>query len=146
MGVLDGNASDMAQVLANVTTSAKGLYAMKALAGGNLLEDIPRNLAYVRDTVGIPVVAVGMIRRTELEMNLALFQGETVSETLLNASKQFRKKAKVTFLCKGCGRCVSYCHNHALSIVNGRAVIDEEQCLLCGYCSRECPQFAIRVI
>ncbi|MGN0825435.1 MAG: 4Fe-4S binding protein [Christensenellales bacterium] len=33
-----------------------------------------------------------------------------------------------------------------MRIENGRAVVDQSKCALCGYCARACPQFTIKVI
>ncbi len=146
IGILDGNVEEMAEAIALAKSQSKGIYAMKALGGGNLLDDITRNINFVRFEIGVPVIAVGMLRQAELEMNLAIFEDRPVLNELAERTGQYRKKAKVTFLCKGCGQCISLCHNNAIRVLNGKALIDETNCLLCGYCSRGCPQFAIRVI
>lgn len=146
LGILDGGVAEMASAIALAKLNNKGIYAMKALGGGTLLDDVVRNIHFVRREVGVPVVAIGILRPIELEMNLAIFEDRPVAEDTLAQTKQYRKKAKVTFLCKGCGKCINLCHNDAISLVENKAVINETKCLLCGYCSRECPQFAIRVI
>jgi ferredoxin len=114
------------------------------LAGGHLIKEVESSIDFVRKEVGIPVIAVGMLRREELEMNLAIFEGKPVPA--ISGMDNYRKRTKVTFLCKGCGRCLNVCHSDAIRIVNGQALIDNDKCLLCGYCSKECPEFAIRVI
>jgi len=38
------------------------------------------------------------------------------------------------------------CPNHALSLIDGKAVVDKSLCILCGYCNPVCPEFAIRLI
>ena len=48
--------------------------------------------------------------------------------------------------CEGCGKCVEFGRADALSIRDGHAVVDEDKCVLCGYCARVCPQFAVKVI
>jgi uncharacterized protein len=48
--------------------------------------------------------------------------------------------------CKGCGACEQFCPNDAIHVMDGRAVVDPERCLLCGYCVPHCPQFQIRLI
>jgi predicted aldo/keto reductase-like oxidoreductase len=146
LGILDGSVEDMAAAVAIAKRNNKGIYAMKALGGGNILDDVIQNINYVRRDLHIPVVAVGMIRQAELDMNLAIFEDRLVAEDTLIKTRQYRKRAKVTFLCKGCGLCITQCHNDAITLIENKAVIDNAKCLLCGYCSRECPQFAIRVI
>lgn len=38
--------------------------------------------------------------------------------------------------CIGCGLCIPYCPAFAISMVDGKAVIDEETCFECGNCAR----------
>ena len=40
--------------------------------------------------------------------------------------------------CTGCGTCVQYCREEALSVREGRVVMDKELCLACGTCVRAC--------
>jgi len=120
---------------------------MKAFGGGNLLADLELNLKFVRETVGLPVVAVGMIHPDELKTNLGLFAGMPLTEDYRVSLRRRHKKAIVLKPhCKGCGMCRESCHSQAITLIAGKAVIDPDKCLLCGYCSQACPQFAIRVI
>ena len=45
--------------------------------------------------------------------------------------------------CIGCGSCVRNCANDGVSVLNGKAVINEAKCLGCGYCIAYCPKSAI---
>jgi Pyruvate/2-oxoacid:ferredoxin oxidoreductase delta subunit len=45
--------------------------------------------------------------------------------------------------CIGCAKCVSACPFNAISIKNGKAVIDETKCKGCMVCQRVCPVQAI---
>lgn len=47
-------------------------------------------------------------------------------------------------LCTGCGTCVHYCREKAVTIRNGACVLDEDKCDLCGMCIRSCPYQLIR--
>lgn len=47
-------------------------------------------------------------------------------------------KFQVTDRCVGCGACIGNCHGNCLSMVNGRAVIDQSRCLSCGSCMTAC--------
>jgi dissimilatory sulfite reductase (desulfoviridin) alpha/beta subunit len=47
-------------------------------------------------------------------------------------------------LCTGCGTCVSYCPEQAVTIRNGICVLDPSKCDLCGLCIRSCPYRLIR--
>lgn len=40
--------------------------------------------------------------------------------------------------CVGCGKCVEVCNFKALSLVEGKAVVDEAKCMGCGLCESVC--------
>lgn len=42
-------------------------------------------------------------------------------------------------LCTGCGTCVEYCKEDAISIKRGISVLDPSKCVRCGTCVRSCP-------
>jgi len=46
-------------------------------------------------------------------------------------------------LCTGCGSCIEVCQAGAISLRDGRAVIDAEACVGCGACVDACPCQAI---
>lgn len=52
---------------------------------------------------------------------------------------------RVTDSCQGClaHPCKEVCPKDAISIVNGRSVIDQEKCIKCGRCIKACPYGAI---
>ncbi len=54
-------------------------------------------------------------------------------------------KYHVTDLCRGCVArpCQINCPRNAITIVNGRSVIDEDKCINCGKCQQLCPYNAI---
>jgi len=47
--------------------------------------------------------------------------------------------------CRSCGECIQYCFVEALSINNGKAVIDTEMCRGCGRCVLKCPHDMIEL-
>ncbi|MFP4086482.1 MAG: DUF362 domain-containing protein [Desulfobacteraceae bacterium] len=47
--------------------------------------------------------------------------------------------------CEGCGACVEHCAQKAISLEDGKAVIDPEKCVGCGECILICPNGAIDV-
>ena len=147
MGILDGTAESMATAIAEVAAAGKGVYAMKALAGGNLIGEVRRSLRFVLGLAGVHGVAVGMLSEQEVDANIALFSDAELDEEQWQALESGRRHLKIMDrFCKGCGACVPACTNFALNIVDGKARVDEQRCILCGYCAAACPEFIIRVV
>ncbi len=147
MGILDGSAGEMAAAIAEAARAGKGVYAMKALAGGNFISQARASLAFVLALPGVHGVAVGMLSEKEIEANLALFAGISADEEVWGELESQRRHLKIMDrFCKGCGACVPACTNNALSIEEGRARVDDGDCILCGYCAAACPEFLIRVV
>ncbi len=147
MGILDGTAAEMAAAIRLCASAGKGIYTMKALAGGNLIAAARASFAYVLDLEGVHGVAVGMLSEKEIDANIALFSGEAPDAAQWQElESRKRRLAIMKNFCKGCGNCVDACVNHALLLVNGKPVVDEAACVLCGYCGAECPEFIIRVV
>ncbi len=147
MGILDGTAEEMAEAIAACSHAGKGVYAKKALAGGNLISDARESFRFVLGLDGVDAVAVGMLTAKEIEANVALFNGQADNAADWAGLEKRRRKLKIMEqFCKGCGECIPSCHSGALYLEDGKARVDEERCILCGYCAAACPEFMIRVI
>ncbi len=147
MGILDGSAEQMAEAIALCAKAGKGVYAMKALAGGNLIPEARGSLEYVWEHEAVHAVAVGMLSSQEVDANIALFSGSPCDEAVWgNLEKRKRHLKIMEKFCSGCGSCVPACTNDALFIEGGKARLREENCILCGYCAAACPDFLIRVV
>jgi len=145
-GIRDGSAEQMASVIHELSLAGKGIYAMKALAGGNLIRQARESINYVAALPGVDAVAIGMSSREQILGNLDLVCRGEGSHPRWERLENERRQIKVmTLFCKGCGNCVPECTNNALKIVDGKALVDEESCLLCGYCAPACPEFMIRI-
>ena len=46
--------------------------------------------------------------------------------------------------CTGCGICMGVCPQHAITVNNALASVNEELCIQCGACTDVCPAGAIR--
>jgi len=46
--------------------------------------------------------------------------------------------------CIGCRRCINECPANAISMENGKAIIDMKKCIRCKKCHKICPVNAIR--
>ena len=147
MGILDGGAEEMADAIGEAAKAGKGIYAMKALAGGNLISTARPSLRYVLDLPGVHAVAVGMLSADEFEANLALFSGQPEDDSLWQKLCGRRRRLKIMAdFCKGCGACLPACASEALELSGGRVRLAEDKCILCGYCAAACPEFIIRVV
>ena len=147
MGILDGSAEEMADAIRLCAAAGTGIYAMKALAGGNLIAEARKSFAYLLGLEGVHGVAVGMLSEKEIDANIALFSGLQPEEAIWQQLESRRRRlAIMKNFCKKCGNCVTACVNHALTQEDGIPVVDETACVLCGYCGAECPEFIIRVV
>ncbi|MCG0277558.1 MAG: aldo/keto reductase [Thermanaeromonas sp.] len=142
MGLLHGNREEMLEAIEEAVAKGKGVYLMKVLAGGNLIQQYREAMEFARKIPGVASIAVGMLTEEEVEYNLRYFNGEDPGEPL-SLSKRF---AVVETVCVGDGACLKACASGAITLNQGKARIDPEKCILCGYCTEVCPQFAIRMI
>lgn len=147
MGIIDGSAAEMAEAIRNCAASGTGIYTMKALAGGNLISSARESIRYVMDLEGVHAVALGMLSIAEIEANVRLFDSGDMDSTAWGELESRTRHLRIMDrFCKGCGNCVSACANGSLSLVDGKAVVNDDICVLCGYCGAECPEFIIRVV
>ncbi|MFA5109793.1 MAG: aldo/keto reductase [Desulfobaccales bacterium] len=147
MGIVDGGVEEMLAAIREAHAAGKFVYAMKALAGGNFVPDREQALSFIFNTPEIDAVVVGMVTPLEVEWNLRFAAGlpipaDLARDTALNT----KRLSLVALACEGCGECVEYCENDALSVVDGKAVVDHERCILCGYCAPHCSRLAIRMV
>ena len=146
MGILDGGAPEMAETIALAASNGKGVYAMKALAGGNFISSARESISWVLKQEGVHALAMGMLSEAEIEANIALLEdGSAPDEVWEPLESGSRNLTIMEEFCIGCGECVSVCQDGALSLVDEMAVVDPESCVLCGYCGAACPEFIIRV-
>lgn len=146
-GIADGCADEMLDTIRTAHGLGRGIIAMKPLGGGHLISEREEALDYILGLDDcIDTIAIGMQSLNEVDYNCLRFGGEMPSDELKNRLSSTKRRLLVQEWCEGCGVCVSACHNHALSIVDGRATVDPDKCALCSYCARVCPQFTIKVI
>lgn len=146
VGIADGTAEEMAQALKKARELNLGIFAMKPLGGGHLISRAKEALSYVLDSGLAHAVALGMQSTAEVDANIGFFEtGEfpTEAEEVLRTKK---RRLHIEDYCEGCGNCVQRCTQKALRIENGRAAVDPAKCVLCGYCAKVCPLFAVKVL
>lgn len=143
LGIKDGTREEMMETIKEARLRNKGVYIMKALGGGTLLQDIQGSLSWVRDIPEIHATALGVISTDELLMDLSCFGAPDLVYSIPEVkAKEF---FVVPVLCIACGSCVEKCPSGSVSIINEKAVIDKAKCVRCGYCS-DCNEFAIRTV
>ncbi|NSW91838.1 MAG: aldo/keto reductase [Firmicutes bacterium] len=145
IGIGDGSVEEMLTAIKKAYNAGKGIYSMKALGGGNLIACFNESINFVLNIPYIHSIAVGMQTEDEVEMNVRIFEGREIPEDLKYRVKNTRKKLHIDYWCEGCGKCVERCSQNALEIINRKAIVNENKCILCGYCASVCPQFAIKV-
>lgn len=145
IGIGDGSIEEMLKAVQKAYNAGKGIYSMKPLGGGNLLGSYEDSMKFVLDLPFIHSVAVGMQSIDEVKMNVSVFNGKPVEESVKLSLSKRRRSLHIDYWCEGCGKCVERCKQKALAIVDNKAKVDPEKCTLCSYCASVCPEFAIKV-
>ncbi|MFZ5633061.1 MAG: aldo/keto reductase [Bacillota bacterium] len=146
IGIRDGTVEDMKAAIADAFMAGKGLYGMKALGGGNLINDKREAFDFVLSIPGLSSVAVGMQSLAEVRYNVAFFEGRQVGRELELMVSRRNRRLHIEDWCSGCGSCVERCSEGALALTGGKAVVDAAGCRLCGYCATACREMCIKII
>ncbi len=146
IGIADGAKENMEEALRFAKDCGKGVYLMKALGGGHLHKRASEALSYARDFPHKDSVAIGFKTVHEIRYAEAVFSRESVDPSLQEAVIREPKRLVIEGWCVGCGRCVERCGYGALSLLNGKAVVEADKCVLCGYCGGVCPEFCIKIM
>lgn len=145
MGIVDGTRDQMEDAIDLAITSGKGIYAMKAIGGGNLLNNINTALTYA---ASLPVhsVAIGMKSCAEIDYNISYFKNGFVTEEIRTAVNLHKRHILIEDWCLSCGNCIDKCSQKALTLTDNGILVDNEKCLLCGYCAYACKDFCIKIV
>ena len=145
-GVLEGSVEKMKEAIILCERKGKGIYLMKVLGGGTLIEDFKENIEFVRELSDNFSIAIGMVSKEEVLYNVKYFNGDKDLDEIISIKN--KKQIKVfEGVCIGCGSCIKACHSNAVSFKgNKKAFIEQYKCIQCGYCIAACPSFAIRVV
>ncbi|MDA3810441.1 MAG: aldo/keto reductase, partial [Spirochaetaceae bacterium] len=147
IGLTDRTLEEQVNVIKKIKKRGARVYAMKPLGGGYLKGMAEEALIWVKNHPLIDAVALGMTSEEELEMNINVFTEQPVSEELSDRLKKIEKSLFVfKDLCIGCRECEKTCEQDAIFVKDGKAIVDPEKCILCGYCVPTCPKFALRII
>ncbi|NLL07312.1 MAG: 4Fe-4S binding protein [Clostridiaceae bacterium] len=145
IGIGDGTIEDMLTAVKKAHDNGKGIYGMKPLGGGNLLNSYKECMEFVLNIPYIDSIAIGMQSIEEVIMNVCVFNNKPVPENIRSLVAERKKHLHIDFWCEGCGKCAERCKQGALYIQDDKAKVREEKCLLCGYCASACPCFAIKI-
>ncbi len=146
IGLLDGTSSDMIEAVRLAHEAGIGVYGMKMLGGGHLLNHFDEAVDFALGLDAADAYAVGMQSRAEIDMNVALFSGRPVSQEMLDKTRAKKRRLAIGDWCTGCGACVKRCGEHALRLENGKVRVDPDRCIFCGYCATVCRDFVIKVV
>lgn len=146
LGILHGTREEMEDAIKSCIDKDKGVYIMKALSGGTLIDSYRQALDYVRSIPGVASIAMGMVSVQELLYNIRYFNGELDDADVINTAQARKRFIVVKALCTNCGNCRDTCPNEAIAESEGVSVIHETKCLTCGYCVSSCGEFAIRMV
>lgn len=145
LGIIDGSRKDMEIAVKDCYNSNIGIIGMKVLGGGHLLKDIDRAFTYIRNLDFVHSFLIGVEDAEELEVDINLFNDFT-SDNIIRRANRKDRYIEIEPWCTGCGVCIDRCSQRAISIVNGKARVDREKCVLCSYCAQVCPDFSIKVV
>lgn len=146
IGIADGTREEMEEACQRAHSAGIGIYGMKALGGGHLLNRAQEAINYVRSLPFMDTVALGMQSYEEIDVNVALFSDEQPAKEPLEKTQRAPRKLLIENWCIGCGACVKRCGQKALKVRRGKVVVDYQRCVRCGYCASVCPEFCIKVI
>jgi len=145
IGINGGSRNEMIAAMCAAHKAGKGIYGMKALGGGSLMQKAKEMLDWAFAQDFMDSIAIGMKDLSEVATNIGWFLGQEPPE-----AKNIKKVDHVLCIdesinCANCGHCVQTCEQGALSHIDGRPIWDKAKCLYCGYCIPACPNFYISI-
>lgn len=146
LGIQDGTKEEMLQAIKGAHINGKGIYGMKPIGGGNLIHAADECFDYVLSIPYLHSIAVGMQYKEEVQANVLKFSNKNVPDHLISLISSQTRRLKIEYWCDRCGNCIRHCTHKALIWNQDKVSVDMEKCVLCGYCSRYCPQFCIKII
>ena len=145
LGIIDGDIKQMLEAIEEACAAGKGIYGMKALGGGHLGQDAQQAFSWVLEKP-IASIVVGMQSVDEVAVNCALFSGLQPPPQQAAAVAGKKRRLLIEKWCIGCENCVNRCQMGALQLNHGKAEVDSNKCVLCGYCASVCPEFCLKVL
>ncbi len=146
LGIHDGTAEEMLDAIKDAYSLGKGIYGMKCLGGGNLINQRQEAFEFILGQQELAAVAVGMKSLQEAQLNIKIFAGEKPSQAEFKQVDLVNRRLHIEEWCQGCNKCIERCKQKALSNLNGKVIVNSQTCVLCGYCGCVCPEFCIKIV
>jgi len=146
IGLLDGSRDMMLDAIKKASSAGKGIYSMKPLGGGLMIPQAREALRWVLDNPHIDSAAVGMQSRAEIDTNVAWSENRQPDRKISGLLASFPRQLLISDWCQGCGKCAARCGLKAITVVENKALVDKNKCVLCGYCAAVCRDFCIKII
>lgn len=146
-GIIDGDREQMLAAIKKAKSRGKGLYGMKALSGGKLVDDAASYFRWAFSLRDLDAFAVGMKSEREVRIDVAWALGREPDPEDLEAYRVEKRHIEVRDTCVGCESCIRRCGQRAISKAEGAktVTINLKRCVLCGYCRDNCEHNAIRI-
>ena len=133
-----------------ITAAGKAFIAMKPVAAGGFTDRVDEALGFYVDRPYITCVAIGMQSLAEVQMNIHLIEGQPVPDDVRQRVTGQSRRLLIREWCEGCGLCVEICPQGAMEMcetdAGSRPRVDDTLCVLCGYCSLQCPSTAAKTV
>lgn len=146
IGIQDGTIDDMIKAVKKAKENNKFIMAMKIFGGGHLINQAKDAFAFALNIREIDSIAVGMSTIEEIDANICYLENNELNVNIKNKIRNQKRTLVVEEWCIGCGKCAKKCRQNALSIIDGKAVVDMDKCVLCSYCAGECKDFYIKIV
>ncbi|MCL2817152.1 MAG: aldo/keto reductase [Clostridiales bacterium] len=140
-GIIDGGRNDMLKAIRSASENGKGVYAMKVLAGGGLGGKAREAIRWAAAEQSLHALAIGIKTLPQLVTDIGWMSGEEPAEAALVELEE--RVMQVAPYCRGCGKCLSACHQKAIFVKDFRLNWLKEKCVYCGYCVPACGDFCI---
>lgn len=146
IGISDGTVDDMVSAVKKAKEYNKFIMAMKIYGGGHLITDAKNAFEYVNNISSVDAIAVGMSTVEEIDANISYLENNDLNINIKEKIRNQKRTLVIEQWCVGCGKCVRKCRQNALEIVDGKASVNMEKCVLCSYCAGECADFYIKIV
>lgn len=146
IGIHDGSIDDMINAVKKAKEYNKFIMAMKIYGGGHLINQANEAFQFVNNISEIDSIAVGMSTKQEIDANIAYLENNELNINIKNEIRNQKRTLVIEEYCIGCGKCANKCKQNALSIIDGKCVVDMNKCVLCSYCAGECTDFYIKIV